>query len=350
MSADFRAAFVFASLLALGALAARPHAALAADAPSVSAPVSVSAKAPKAEVADPIYNFGTALSGQPLKHVFEIHNSGDAPLEIKSVTTSCGCTAAKPSKSLLGPGEASKIETQVDTRFEQGHSLSVVSVATNDPHQPTLRLKLEGVIKPQVIAQPADLDFGKVRHGAETSRDITISDLTGGPPFAVKSVNNASSYIRVSESSPADNHSGAVLHVALSGAMPPGPIRDTIRIETNRGPLRVGVLGVVTGDLTVEPAQVSFGVLPHHQGAIRILRLTNQSDRAISVLGVETTNHSVTVQVDPITAGKEYKVTLALRPNTPDGQIRGNLTIRTNDPQQATVTVPFYGIVGAFEG
>jgi hypothetical protein len=41
-------------------------------------------------------------------------------------------------------------------------------------------------------------------------------------------------------------------------------------------------------------------------------------------------------------------VTVALRPNTPDGQIRGALTIRTDDPQQATLTVPYYGIVGSF--
>ncbi len=357
MRVDIRAASALAALLAIGALiSARPSSAPAADLPSagagllVPAPGAVSAKVPRVEVANPIYNFGTALSGQPLRHVFEIRNAGDAPLQIKSVTTSCGCTAAKPSRSVLAPGEGSRIDAQVDTRFEQGHSLSVVTVTTNDPQKPTLALKLEGVIKPQVTAQPADLDFGKVRHGVAANREVTISDLISGARFMIKSVDNTSPYIRVSESPRTDGHPGALLHVALSGAMPPGPIRDTIRIETNRAPLRVAVLGVVTGDLTVDPVQVSFGVLPHHQGAIRILRLTNQSNRAIDVLGVESTNHSVTAEVAPVTLGREYKVTVALRPNSPDGQVRGTLTIRTNDPEQATLTVPFYGIVGAFEG
>jgi hypothetical protein len=58
----------------------------------------------------------------------------------------------------------------------------------------------------------------------------------------------------------------------------------------------------------------------------------------------------VAAKVDPVTAGKEYKITVELRKGTPDGQLRGQLSIKTDDPQQPLLTVPFYGIVGAFEG
>jgi len=166
--------------------------------------------------------------------------------------------------------------------------------------------------------------------------------------FALKSVKNDSPYIKVTESARTDGKPGALLHVALAPSMPPGPISDTLRIETSRAPLRVAILGVVTGDLVVKPNQVSFGILPHHQGAVRIVRLTNQGSRTINVLGVDSTSNSVFAQVAPVTPGKEYKLTVALRPNTPDGQIRGALTIRTDDPQQTTLIVPYYGIVGSF--
>ena len=72
----------------------------------------------------------------------------------KPPVPACGCTAAKPSKTILAPGEVSTIAASVDTHFEQGHSLSVVTLTTNDPANPSLQLKLEGVIKPQVAAQP----------------------------------------------------------------------------------------------------------------------------------------------------------------------------------------------------
>ena len=346
-----------AALLAVGVLIAGPAMdALATDLPSAGAgllgpaPGAPGTAAPRADVADPVYNFGTALSGPPLKHAFMIRNAGGAPLKIGKVITSCGCTAATPSKTVLAPGEAAIIAAQVDTRFEQGHSLSVITVATNDPRNPGLELKIEGVIKPQLAADPVAVDFGRVRHGTAASRQVVIDDLTGGKGFALKSVKNSSPYIKVTEAARRDGKPGALLAVALSPAMPPGPISDTIRIDTSLAPLRVAILGVVTGDLTIEPPQVSFGILPHHQGATRIIRLTNQGDRTVKVLGVESTNHSVLARVEPVTPGKEYKVTLALQPGTPDGQIRGALTIRTDDPRQTTLTVPFYGIVGSFRG
>lgn len=349
------------ALHAVGSMAFAPMRARAAELPSAGSGLlgggsfgtagGVSgAAAPAAQAVDPVYNFGSTLGGPPIKHVFTIRNTGQAPLEIKNVVTSCGCTAAKPSKTVLAPGEIATIAASVDTSYEHGHSLSVVTVATNDPRNPALQLKLEGVIKPQVTAQPEDLDFGKVHHGTAAARDVELSDMVGGGGFALKSVKNSSPYVKVTSAARTDGKPGALLHVALSPAMPPGPISDTIEIETSRAPLRVAVLGVVTGDLTVEPAQVSFGIVPHHQGAVRIIRLANASQRAIKVLGVESTNHSVEARVDPVTPGKEYKVTLALRPNTPDGQIRGALTIKTDDPQQATLSVPYYGIVGAFKG
>lgn len=303
---------------------------------------------PRAEVAAPVYDFGKAPSGPPIKHVFMVRNSGNGPLEIKNVTSSCGCTAAKPSKSILAPGEVSTVVASVDTKFERGHSLSVVTLITNDPAHPSLQLRIEGVIQPQVVAQPIDVQFGRIRKGIGATRDVVISDTTGRGGFAITSVKNDSPYIKVTQAPRSNGKQEVVLHVALVPSMPPGPISDTLKVETSRAPVRVAVLGVVTGDLLVNPDQVSFGILPHHEGAERIVRLTNQGKRAINVLGVDSTNHSVYARVDPVTPGKDYKVTIALRPNTPDGQIRGALTVRTDDPQQATLTIPYYGIVGSF--
>jgi hypothetical protein len=352
MNTNLHSALALAALIAIGMYTGAS--AGAADLPSAGSALlgeqsgPAAAGVPKAEVGEPSYNFGTALSGPPISHVFMIKNVGNGPLEIKSVTSSCGCTAAKPSKNILAPGEVSTIEASVDTHFEQGHSLSVDTLATNDPANPSLQLKLEGVIRPQVSASPVDVDFGSVHYGSAAVRDVVVSDMIGGAGFALKSVKNDSQFVKVTELARPDGKPGALLRVTLSPSMPPGPISDTLRIETSRAPLRVAILGVVTGDLIVKPNQVSFGILPHHQGAVRIVRLTNQGNRTINVIGVESTSNSVFAKVVPVMPGKEYKLTVALRPNTPDGQIRGALTIRTDDPQQTTLTVPYYGIVGSF--
>ena len=88
----------------------------------------------------------------------------------------------------------------------------------------------------------------------------------------------------------------------------------------------------------------------HHAGAIQFARLTNAGDRPINVLGATTNNVKVTAAVEPITPGREYKLTLELTANSPDGTLRGMVEIKTDDPGQPVVQVPFYGIVGGFSG
>src|ERR1700686_5865875 len=61
----------------------------------------VTSGTPKAEVAGKVYDFGSVLNAVPVAHVFKIHNAGPGTLVIGGVQTSCGCTAAKQTKSQL---------------------------------------------------------------------------------------------------------------------------------------------------------------------------------------------------------------------------------------------------------
>ena len=132
--------------------------------------------------------------------------------------------------------------------------------------------------------------------------------------------------------------------------MPAGPFNDIVKVANSRAPLEIAVFGTVVGDLTVMPPQVSFGIVPHHASVLRTIRLTNSGDRTVKVIGVSSTSQSVMAVVEAVTPGKVYRITLQLRPNTPDGKLLGALAIKTDDPQQQTLQVPFYGIVGSFKG
>jgi hypothetical protein len=318
--------------------------------PLLQGPVS-SGGIPKAEAIDPIYNFGTAPSGPPVNHVFKVRNAGTGTLTIDGVTTSCGCTAAKPTRNSLAPGEESDIAVTFDTISEKGPATRTITVVTNDPKQRQFELTLKGDLRAQVEAAPPFVAFGIVKHGVEKTSRVTIADLVNDKELLqVGPTTNSSANIKVSQESRTDGKPGAMLTVTVLKSMPVGPFDDTIKVKTSRAPLIIAVYGTVTGDLTVSPAQVSFGIVPHHQSALRIVRLTNAGGQAINVLAVTSSNQSVTAAVEPIKAGKEYKVTLELRPNTPDGALRGAVAIRTDDPQETWVNVPFYGIVGSFKG
>jgi hypothetical protein len=304
---------------------------------------------PKVEVLNPLYDFGTALEGKMVDHVFKIKNTGRGELEIRGMKTSCGCTAAAPSKNHLAPGEEADISVGFDTHFQKGHQVRTITAFTNDPATPQAVMTMQGNVKQQVAATPAQVAFGTVRKGSAATQGVTIDDLTEQKGFKVSSVSNSSPSIKVGIEPRKDGKPGAVLKVDLLPTMPAGNFDDAIKVTTNRAPLQIDVFGTVAGDLTLDPAQVSFGIVPKGQDVVRILRLTNSSPRDVKVLDISSSTPSVVASADPVKAGKEYRITVTLRRGTPDGQLRGQLAIKTDDPEQSRVDVPFYAIVGQFK-
>jgi len=305
--------------------------------------------APKAVVDTPLFDFGTALEGKMVNHVFKIKNTGEGYLDIRGVKTSCGCTTGNPSKTHVAPGDESEISVGFDTRFQKGHQVRTITAFTNDPNNQQVAMTLQGTIKKQAEASPGAVDFGTVRKGSEGTKEIVINDLVGGGPFSVGPVSNSSADIKVTQEKRPDGKPGALLRIALLKTMPVGAFDDTIKVTTNRVPVQVDVFGTVTGDLNVDPAQVSFGIVPRGQDIVRLVKLSNQGAHTIKVLNVTSSSPAVVASAEPIAPGKDYKLTVMLRRGTPDGQLRGQLTIKTDDPEQATINLPFYAIVGQFK-
>jgi len=307
-------------------------------------------EAPKAVASDSLYNFGTALEGTMVTHTFSVKNTGKGYLDILGVKTSCGCTTGNPSKMHVAPGDQSDIAVSFDTHFQKGHQERTITVSTNDPDNPQLAMTIQGIVKKQVEAMPEFIGFGEVKRGTEETRDLLVSDLNPARgAFSVGPVSNSNSSIKVVQEKRPDGKPGALLKVSLLKTMPVGPFDDTVKITNNRVPLQVDLFGTVTGDLNIDPAQVSFGIVPRGQDIVRIFKLSNQGPKPIKVLDVASSSPAVGAVAEPVTPGKEYKVTVTLRHGTPDGQLRGNLTIKTDDPDQATLNVPFYAIVGQFK-
>jgi hypothetical protein len=300
---------------------------------------------PKVQVVNPLYDFGTALEGDMVHHVFKIRNAGKGELVIRGMKTSCGCTAAQPSKSHLAPGEEAEVSVGFDTHFQKGHQVRTITAYTNDPDTPDAMMTMQGIVKQRVAATPFELDFGTVRKGTSITRDVTVDDLTGGKDFKVGEITNSSSSIKVTKEPRKDGKPGALLKVELLPTMSPGPFDDTIKVVTNRAPLQISVFGRVTGDLALDPAQVSFGIVRRGQDVVRILRLTNASSRNVKVLDIASSTPSVVASAEPVKPGKEYRITVTLKRGTPDGQLRGQLAIKTDDPDQGTIAVPFYAVV-----
>jgi len=111
------------------------------------------AQGPKIEFKEETINYGTVTKGEDNgKRKFEFTNTGDAPLEIKNVKSTCGCTVpTKPSAPIM-PGKSDFIEVQYNMNPGPiSKSITVESNAVNFPSEMvTLRIKGTVVEKKEV--------------------------------------------------------------------------------------------------------------------------------------------------------------------------------------------------------
>ena len=129
---------------------------------------------PTVSVPRPEHDFGTIYQGETVRHVFSFTNSGNAPLVIEKLSSSCGCTAALASAKSLAPGESGEIQSSFDsTRFRGAISKSIY-LYTNDPAQPMVQLQLKGNVREEVSLDPQSVNFGSVAPKRTVRSTVTL--------------------------------------------------------------------------------------------------------------------------------------------------------------------------------
>lgn len=119
------------------------------------------------------HDFGAVFDTEPVDTAFKFRNTGNAPLRIDRVHASCGCTATKLSKQVFAPGE----EYQIEVSFRPqgaGVSSKYITVASNDPKQPSIRLRIGANVVPPVMMEPNRLMLGTIKAGQSFESSMTI--------------------------------------------------------------------------------------------------------------------------------------------------------------------------------
>ncbi len=89
-------------------------------------------------------DYGAIAKGSDGVRVFEFTNTGDAPLIISDVKSSCGCTVPKKPEGPVAPGASSTIEVKYDTN-RVGPIRKTITVYSN-ASEPMVALKIKGEV------------------------------------------------------------------------------------------------------------------------------------------------------------------------------------------------------------
>jgi len=104
-------------------------------------------KMAKIEFKDTTIDYGTIEKGADGVRVFEFTNTGDAPLIISKVKSTCGCTVPKKPEGPIMPGATGEIQVKYDTKRVMPIRKTITVLSNADT--PTVALKIKGnVIDP----------------------------------------------------------------------------------------------------------------------------------------------------------------------------------------------------------
>ena len=105
---------------------------------------------PKIAVSEDSYNFGSIGPSDVVRHDFVIANQGDAPLTIHRAYTTCGCTTAEFTATLIPPGKVAFVMMTLDAGYHDVRGQTVrrgIIIENNDPRNPQVELWAQASVR-----------------------------------------------------------------------------------------------------------------------------------------------------------------------------------------------------------
>lgn len=106
-------------------------------------PLSAQASGPIISFDMETIDYGDITKGSNGVRTFTFENTGDAPLEIQGVRSSCGCTIPKKPEAPIEPGKKGEITVRYDTN-RVGVFRKTITVNTNVSNAAIIALKIKG--------------------------------------------------------------------------------------------------------------------------------------------------------------------------------------------------------------
>ena len=146
MKVSFSLLFVLMVSFVPASFAAEPHTARSSD------------LAPAIGFRETTFDFGTLLEAESAVHTFVFKNTGNAPLVIKRIKTTCGCTTVDYAKGEIAPDAEGNITLQVNTSGYGGKTITKsVTVYTNDPKATEIELRMAGNVEAFADIEPKSI-------------------------------------------------------------------------------------------------------------------------------------------------------------------------------------------------
>ncbi|MFQ6091535.1 MAG: choice-of-anchor D domain-containing protein [bacterium] len=307
------------------------------------------------------HDFGEVHLGSSGPWELVIQNLGTAPLTVKGVFSNHPAfTVPAPSfPQTVEPGAVLSV-TVLFAPTSLGEVTGNLTVVSNDPENETLVLLLRGTgappPAPQILLSENGHDFELIEVGASAQWRLTVYNW-GDLELIVSRASSDNPDFQIVDPTTFPQRIDPSSHVHLTIDFTPseaGTRTGQITLDSN-DPERGTVIITVTGYGSAPEIELSS--LSHDYGRVLLLNpqpwtmtIVNQGtkDLAVTELTSDREEFAVTSPAFPQTVdpGSSLDVTVTFLPLT-EGEIMGTLSIRSNDPNEALLSVQLTGVGAA---
>ncbi len=143
----------------------------------------------------PTFDFGSRDASEVVSHTFELKNTGTSDLIITAVRPACGCTTAQLDKSVIPPGESSKLGAQLSLAGRSGEIQKPILIESNDPANPALQLSIQGKVSTEFVIVPSILTLRQSAPEQPPSGSVQI--ISARRPFRITRIESSDPFVRV---------------------------------------------------------------------------------------------------------------------------------------------------------
>jgi predicted Zn-dependent protease len=295
---------------------------------------------------------GDVQRGDNAHYVFNLKNTGDAPLEIEA-KPNCGCTVANYDK-VIPPGGEGKIEADMHTAGFRGRVLKLIDVSSNDLEKPKMSLHLLANVLSVVQVLPAETLVIPLKADGPTVKELEIR-TAGKEPVEINRVTCGVPYAEAKlDPMPAGNGEGRAYKLTLT-IRPEAPrgrsaFLVTAFTSSPREP-QVNITAICDKGILAVPMSIFMGAITPST----VLPLTQyvtlmKSDGEFHLRKVVNDDPHLEIQQETLKEGAQYRLTVRYKGGWPTGMVRSKITVETDDPQQPRVEIPVLASVQTAAG
>jgi copper(I)-binding protein len=312
------------------------------SAPPASAAPLTNALGPRIQFATPVYDFGRARAGEPVKYTYVFTNTGDRMLIVNSVQPGCHCTTAGEWTKQVEPGQTGGIPVQFDTTGGNGMTVRQITVACNITNLPPMvYIQLKGMIYKPVDVNPPWAVLNVPPDSESASLNVTITNNTEEPLILSPPESNN----RMFSAQLVTNQPGRGYLLKVTAVpMGVGSVQGQIHLKTtwtNTPVIQVMVVANVQPAVMVMPSFMSLAPGPLPNAVTNSVTIQNNSTNLLTLSEPVVNMPGVEATIRELQPGKSFAAMLAFPQGflVPPGQ-QVELSVKSSNPRFPVLKVP----------